>query len=359
MKIAILNFYSGFNERGGETFVHELARRLTSHHQLILFQAGPKQTADYGVAVIGKFKGNQWLSLLPTTHLLRRLFIDRHKRQELIFTLSLIRKLNRFRPDIVLPLNSGWQALICSLYCRLSGAKLVISGQSGPGWDDRWNLLVKPHLFVALTRSQLTWARQATIWRQKIVLIPNGVDLRQFSPRGSKMTLELEKPIIMMVAASTPDKRVEEGIRAVARLKSASLMLLGKGPLDQKINNLCYKLLGEKRFLHLSVPHKNIPAYYRSSDIFTLCSLSSEAFGIVYLEAMASGLGCVATDDASRREIIGQVGVFVKKPEDAGEYASALQLALNTNWKNLPLEQASRYNWDRIAEKYESVFQEI
>ena len=41
-KIAILSFYSGLVERGAETFVYELSKRLVPKHNIVIFQAGEK-----------------------------------------------------------------------------------------------------------------------------------------------------------------------------------------------------------------------------------------------------------------------------------------------------------------------------
>lgn len=360
MKIAFFNFYSGFAARGGETFVHELANRLAKKNKTYVFQAGPASSREkYSVVRINVSMPKVWPDGFSVTHPIRRLFLDYYKLKELVFTLKSLPRLTKFRPEAVIPLNGGWQALIVSIYCRLTGAKMVIIGHSGPGWDDRWNLLMKPHLFVALTNRQLTWAKQATIWKQDFVLIPNGVDLDQFRSAGKKVKLDLEKPIIMMAAATTPDKRVEQGIRAVVGLKSGSLLLLGQGPHDERVNKLGYELLGKGRFLHLSVKHEEMADYYRSADLFTLCSISSEAFGIVYLEAMASGLPVVATDDASRREIVANAGVFVKNPDNSMEYTAALKNALKKNWQDLPRQQAEKFSWDKIVAQYDQEFTKI
>lgn len=348
MKIAFLNFYQSGVTRGLETFINELSCRLAKNHQILILPSPSRSTPS-----------------ATELSLARRLFLDSASLRVLFWTLRSLPALYRFRPQIVFATNGGWQALICSLYCRFACAKLVITGQSGPGWDDRWNLLQKPHLFVALTTRQLNWAKKATIWKQDFVRIPNGVDLQKFSAlplrslarrgAGKKIKLDLEKPIIMMAAASTPDKRVEQGIRAVGMLKTGSLLILGKGPLDESINKLGYKLLGRKRFLHLSVSHNQMPDYYRSADLFTLCSFSSEAFGIVYLEAMATNLPIVATDDVSRREIVGLAGIFVKNPDDANEYSKAIEMALKKKWGEIPRRQAKRFSWDEIAAKYEKI----
>lgn len=342
MKIAFLNFYQNGVHRGLETFVEQLSARLEKHHSTLILPA-PAIT----------FPAPTQLSLL------RRFFLDPASLKVAFWTLCSLPALRRFRPQVVFALNGGWQALICSLYCRFFGAKLVIAGQSGPGWDDRWNLLMKPHLFVALTNRQLAWAKQATIWKQDFALIPNGVDLDQFRSAGKKLKLALEKPIIMVAAASTPDKRVEQGIGAVARLKRGSLLLLGQGPLDERIDKLGYELLGKKRFFHTSVKHDLMPEYYRTADLFSLCSVGSEAFGIVYLEAMACGLACVATDDESRREIVDGAGMFVKNPDNTNEYTQAIKTALKKQWSDIPRRQAEKFSWDKITAEYEKVLSKL
>jgi len=342
MKIAFFNYYQNGVSRGLETFVGELSSRLGKHHQILILPS-PADTRP----------SPRELSLS------RRFFLDPTSLKVALWTIKSLAQLNRFRPGIVFSLNGGWQALLCSLYCRFFGAKLVIVGQSGPGWDDRWNLLMKPNLFVALTKRQLDWAKKATIWKQDFARIPNGVDLDQFRPAGKKIKLALEKPIIMIAAASTPNKRVEQGIRAVAGLETGSLLLLGRGPLDERINELGYKLLGKKRFFHTAVSHDQMSDYYRSADLFSLCSVGSEAFGIVYLEAMATNLPCVATDDASRREIVGGAGIFVKDPDDTDEYAKAIEKALTKKWGNTPRQQAEKFSWDKIAAQYDQEFTKI
>jgi len=70
---------------------------------------------------------------------------------------------------------------------------------------------------------------------------------------------------------------------------------------------------------------------------------------------MASGLACVATDDESRKEIIGKAGVYVKDPDDSGEYSQALKKALNKKWGNTPLLQAKKFSWSSLAQKYEKL----
>lgn len=337
MKIAFLNYYQA--NRGLETFVQELSSRLSKNHRVLIFK-GRQDTASVRDPISPR----------------QRLFLDADSIKICKWTLKNLYRLKNFKPDVVIPTNGGWQALIISIFTKLTGARMIIAGQSGPGWDDRWNLLVKPSVFVALTQKQRRWAVKATPWfKHKIVRIPNGVDLEKFNPAGKEIKLKLEKPIILVTAATVPSKRVEQGIAAVSRLKQGSLLLLGNGPQNKKTDEIGYKLLGKTRYQRLAVPFVQMPNYYRSADLFSLCSVSTEAFGIVYLEAMATGLACVATDDTSRREIIGKAGIFVKNPDDSNEYSLALKKALKKTWGDLPQKQAQKFSWDRIAQKYEKL----
>ena len=92
--------------------------------------------------------------------------------------------------------------------------------------------------------------------------------------------------------------------------------------------------------------------YLKSCDVFTLVSESSEAFGLVYLEALACGLPVVATDDSLRRELIGDAGLFIKNPEDSRDYARALERAAKIDWGDRPVKQAEKIGWEKIAVRY-------
>ena len=356
MKLALVNFYSGHAERGGETFIDSLATALTKKNVVFLFQAGKVTPKPYNV--ISKnidFNSNHPHSKLPTTHFLKRLFLDYFSLKIFLFTIKIIADLIKLKPDYIYPLNSGWQILFLTLISRIIGTKIIIGGHSGPGWNDRVNLLFHPDIFIALTQAQANWAKKVTVWNnQKITVIPNGIDTEKFSPKGNKKIVDLEKPIIIAVGAATESKGLVNTIKAVASQGNSSLLICGSGPEEKYEDTLGESLLGN-RYRRLRLNHSDMPEIYRASNVFTLCSDSSEAFGIVYLEALASGLPCVATDDASRREILGDVGIFVKNPEDSKEYAEKINKALKTNNSERNIKQAHKFDWEIIADKYEKI----
>ncbi|MBU0923218.1 glycosyltransferase family 4 protein, partial [Patescibacteria group bacterium] len=260
------------------------------------------------------------------------------------------------KPDIVIPLNGGWQPAFIRLTTWFYGGKMVASGQSGMGWDDRNNLWSFPNVFIALSSKALRWAKRANpLIRSKY--IPNGVDLNNFNPSGPKYKTKLKSPLVLCVGALTSSKRIDLTIKAVAKLKNVNLLVVGDGDTEGELKDLGKRLLGN-RFQLAQVPFQKMPEIYRAADIFTLAPEGSEAFGIVYVEAMAVNLPVVAIDDEQRREIVGNAGMFID-PTDIEKYSKALDMALKKEWGDKPRKQAEKFNWDKIAKEYEVLFTDL
>lgn len=215
-----------------------------------------------------------------------------------------------------------------------------------------------PDLFIAFSQKGYEWAKQNKLMI-RIIRLPHGVDMKKFNPAIKSVKLDLERPIFVTAANLVSYKRVEETVRVVAKLKKGSLLVLGDGPLEKEIDELGNKLLGPNKYLRLKVAHSEMAKYLNACDVFTLVSEESEAFGLVYLEALACNLPVVATDDSLRRELIGAAGVFVKNPEDSQEYAECLETAVNTDYGDKPVKQAKKFDWEKIADKYLEEFKGI
>lgn len=320
MKIAVLSFTSGQIDRGAETLVKELVKRWRKNHQVKVYSS-----LGLGINDLQKFN---WQAL---------------------------RAADKFGAQIIMPTNGGQQSLLTRLYCWLKKKKMVVAGMAGLGWCDRWNLYMQPDVFVASTKRNARWARQYNK-RVKMEIIPHGVDLIKFKPGGKKRKLNLERPIILCIAGPDKYKRVEATIKAVKKLNKGSLLLVGGSDEDEEWGE---KLLG-KRFKRMKAGYEELPEIYRAADVFTMVSESTEEFGIVYLEAMASGLPIVATDDELRREILGPYGIYVKNPEDAAEYAEKLGWALKKRKDpTLPEKWLEKFSWDKIAADYISIFSRL
>lgn len=308
MKIVFLNRYQGKVERGAEVFVNELSKRLSKNHIVDVFS---NKKADS------------------------------------------ISKVLKGRYDIVIPVNGRLQSLKVSLAKLIGGYKVLITGHSGKGWDDIWNIAVaKPDTFVVLTDDMADWARRWA-WGSLVVKIPNGIDLDKFSPEGEKIKIDLPRPIILSVGALVWYKYHQRAIDAISTIKVGSLLIVGEGSLKSKLEEVAQEKI-PGRFMISKFGNEQMPKVYRSCDLFTLPSWDREAFGIVYLEALASGLGVIAPDDLSRKEIVGDGGILVNV-DNIPLYSQAIKKALSINWLKKARMQAEKFSWERIAREYESV----
>lgn len=290
MKVAILSRYYGQSQRGAETFAEQMRVNLPA----------------FG------FKVN----IYPTTTDISE------------------------SVDIILSTNGRTDVVQAKLKTIISPSKLVVSGQSGIGWDDRLNLYTFPDAFVALTDFQKKWAKSVNPFTS-VEKIPNGVDVGRFNPQAKPIKLDLPKPIILCVGAVSPSKSGEISkrqhlLKQAAKQIGVSVVLVGKGG-DMEVN------------------HSQMPGVYTACDLFSYPTEPSESFGISMLEAMACGLPVVATDDPIRREIVGEAGLFVD-PQNIDAYAQSLKKALATNWKDKPQKQAAKFSWDKVCSQYAQLF---
>jgi glycosyltransferase involved in cell wall biosynthesis len=350
MKIAFLSYYSGEINRGVETFVHNLANELVGLGNEILVYQNDNALPDSTYQVISLKLATDYSmksDKLP--------YIQYYSRQVKKFTGLALSQLPS-DVDIVFPTNGQWQSILCKVWTAKNHKKLIISGQSGPGLDDRLNLFTFPDAFVALSTYQQKWAKVANPF-VSIKKIPNGVNLYDFKPLKISKDLLLERPIIMAAAALVPWKRLDLAIKAVAGLDKGSLLIVGKGELQAELEQLGNQLL-PNRFKILNFPHNKMPEIYQSADLLTFPTVPWESFGIVLIEGMASGLPVVATDDPIRREIVGPAGIFVD-PQNTTAYTKALSDALHTEWGTIPVKQAQHYSWDQIALQYNKLFKQL
>src|SRR3546814_18241453 len=105
-----------------------------------------------------------------------------------------------------------------------------------------------------------------------------------------------------MVSAFIATKRVLDGIRAVAQLEDAYLVVAGDGPLRGDGEALAAELL-PGRFRRLSLAAADMPALYRSADVLLPMSLL-ESLGNVFIAPWARGLPVIRHDTERRRLIL-------------------------------------------------------
>jgi glycosyltransferase involved in cell wall biosynthesis len=189
-------------------------------------------------------------------------------------------------------------------------------------------------------------------------LIPNGVDTSRFRPGPSDraaLGLPEGRPVVLMVSALMPSKRVLEAIHAMTRVKDAVLVVAGDGALRAEVDALAAEVL-PGRFVRKTFPHERMPDLYRSADVFLHMS-RRESFGNVYVEALATGLPIVAHDDEITRWIVeGHARLVDTLSQEA--LAAALREAIDESTAGRAERSAfaARYSWTAVAARYAEFF---
>jgi glycosyltransferase involved in cell wall biosynthesis len=202
------------------------------------------------------------------------------------------------------------------------------------------------------------YERNRTSWHCR--LIPNGVDCERFKPGAAQRELfglPMGRLIVLMVSALISTKRVEVGIEAVSQIPDAHLVVAGNGPLRPAIKATAAKLLPD-RFTLLSVPAEQMPGLYQSANVFLHLS-KEEAFGNVFLEAMACGLPVVAQNSARVRWIIGD-DQFLIDTADSPAIARAIIAAGDAPLAKQQerMVKAASFSWPKIGTMYRDFLQE-
>jgi len=356
-KIAFFVPGLGIYDRGAEVFVSELSKRLSENYEITFISRG--KISGKGISIRGISRDNKIVNLIYRIPVIRELqkviLLDPLNIELLSTSISGFPVLLKSDFRLLLPAAGFWGNLACKIIQIVKNIPYICVGHSRFGYWEFLNALLFPDMYVSFTKANLDKLKK---WFKKLesTVIPWGVDLERFNPKAVPVRLSLERPVFLCAAALDPVKRIHLAVRAVSRLAAGSLIVLGNGPLKEDLMKMGRALLGN-RFLITSVSHEQMPAYYAASDVFTLPS-AHEAFGGVYLEAMASNKPVVTTDDEIRKEIIGDAGI-VCDCRNIQEYGKALNKASHTNFALRPRNQAEKFDWNTIAHDYDKLFKSI
>jgi glycosyltransferase involved in cell wall biosynthesis len=159
----------------------------------------------------------------------------------------------------------------------------------------------------------------------KLIEMPNGVDPKLFSPgpdaSGLRQRLGIRPDALLTAFVATLDrahhfKRLDLAIDALAGLDDdrVHLVVAGGGELLDGFRARARTAgVGDRVHFLGPVPHADLPDVLRAADLFLLTTEPPESFGIVVIEAMASGLPAIATDYPGVRAVVdeGVTGTLV------------------------------------------------
>jgi phosphatidylinositol alpha-1,6-mannosyltransferase len=210
-----------------------------------------------------------------------------------------------------------------------------VSGQIG-GW-----VLRHAAGIVAAGRYPAREAQRTARRPVRGVVVPPGVDVARFTPardaderrdaRG-RFGIHPDRPVVLGVSRLVPRKGFDVLIDAVAQLGRDPLLVLAGGGRDRQRLEARAARRGLRDAVFLGrVPDADLPALYRAADVFAMpCrerwgGLEAEGFGIVFLEAAASGLPVVAGRSGGAHEAVDdEVTGFVVESRSVGAVRDAV-----------------------------------
>ncbi len=232
---------------------------------------------------------------------------------------------------------------------------------------------------IATTHAYARKSRTLRRYSTKVLVIPNGVDARKFSPhvRGDSIRDRYHlwgSKVALFVGALTPwhgykglDVLIKSFRIASKTCDGIKLLIVGEGQMKDTYRQLVDELrLADVITFAGHVGDDLLPKYYAACDFAVLPSKdSSEGFGLVLLEAMASGKAVIGSKVGGVVDVIqdGENGLLVA-PNDVDELAGAIIDMCENDGKRIALGSRGRsiaelHDWPAITQKVESTYLEL
>jgi phosphatidylinositol alpha-mannosyltransferase len=200
-------------------------------------------------------------------------------------------------------------------------------------------------------------------------VIPNGIDVSVFHPGHTPIRhLRDDKVNILFVGRLEKRKGLGYLLRGYEYMKprvpNSRLIVVGDGPLRGSVESFISRHRLPDVVMAGYVPDSVLPRYYCSADVFCAPATGAESFGIVLLEAMATGLPVVATEIEGYMSVLepGRDSLTVR-PKAWAELGGALVILardqeLRKRMGAYGIEKARRYAWEEVAARVLGVYNE-
>jgi phosphatidylinositol alpha-mannosyltransferase len=217
---------------------------------------------------------------------------------------------------------------------------------------------------TAVSNAAATFVRERT--GRDVTIIPNGIDLQKYTyepqPKAPK------QKTILYVGRLEKRKGVIYLIKAYAALAGSrddvSLVLAGDGDLRDNLEEYVKdNKIPRVTFLGFVSEAKKLQLLHEAA-VFCSPALYGESFGIVLLEAMASGTVTVAGDNVGYAGVLAGTGrLSLVNPKHLTEFARRLDVMLDDEgirqtWLDWAIKDVQQYDYSKVVDKYEVVYKE-
>lgn len=212
---------------------------------------------------------------------------------------------------------------------------------------------------------------------EQLQKIQPGVEGRFLKPAKEQHVIQkydLKKPYVLTVARLIPRKGIDDLIEAFSQLDqtkhgSVELVIAGDGPDAERLQQVASRSFVQPRFLGF-VPHDDLTALFANAQLFALTPKNIdgdfEGFGIVYLEANATGVPVLATKSGGAGEAVihKETGLLVE-PGNVAEIKEAMEYILNHPADAKRMGDAGKkraheeFNWEKQAGTLRGSLEEI
>jgi glycosyltransferase involved in cell wall biosynthesis len=211
----------------------------------------------------------------------------------------------------------------------------------------------------------------------KLIEMPNGVDAERFSPgpdaTGFRKRLGIPGDAVVAAFVATLDrahhfKRLDVAIDALSELgdDNVHIVVAGGGELVEDFRlRATQRGLRERVHFLGAVPHPELPDVLRASDLFLLTTEPPESFGIVLIEAMATGLPVISTDYPGVRAVVADGTGLLAPRGDVNAVAARLReiTALGPDGRARMgargrARAEAEWNWPRLLDRMDGAYRE-
>lgn len=285
------------------------------------------------------------------------------------------------RPDVI---HAHWiipQGFIAVVVKLLTGVPVVVTAHGADVFGLQGALMLRIKRFTLRKATACTTVSRALAdivaglkcSTLRLEIISMGVDSKQFSPHRRndciKDRYQITGPFLLYVGRLTEKKGVSyliDAMQLITReIPATKLLIIGSGELEQRLKEQVTVLdLNEHVLFAGSLPNKELPEYYATSDIFIGPAIEarsgdSEGFGLTFVEAAMSGCLLIGSDIGGIRDVITDhvTGVLVNEKSSKSIATAVLDGLQNpkemANVRNKSREFCVRnFDWEIISKKY-------